>query len=177
MPRYHVWTDTEFWDEDPEASRAEFLGLFNDVEDIIDCVKRHVEKKVQGSKQSYAVVTMGDMSPAGLMATSGYDPEDDEVEWIGRYTPAEAEKLMPEWEKEYEEKLKNGCWIDTVIDEHPDVGILVEDIDVWDVEANAWRQFCDGDEDYDLWRKCLTKPVKNLYDESALPLPKGVQDA
>lgn len=174
MHRYHVWTDAEFWTEDDPS---EFLGLFNDVEDIIECVKKYVERKRKDTKHSYAVVTMGDMSPAGLASTGGYDPEDDMVEWIGRYTEDEAEKLMPEWEKEYKEELKHGCWIDTVHDEHPDVGLLVENIDVWDVEANAWRQFSDGDENYDRWRKALTMPVKNLWEESALPLPNGVEDA
>jgi hypothetical protein len=177
MSRYHVWTHADSWDEDPKRSGAEFLGLFDDVEKIITFLEKRYLAKQAVAKESYAVVTMGDMSPAGLAATGGADPDDICVFWIGRYTAEEAEKLMPEWEEEYADEITDGCWISTVYDEHPDIGFCNDWVNVWDTKAGAWRSFFEEDgvgtgvQMKDHWRKKLTEPVQNVDDESELPIP------
>ena len=175
MSRFHVWIDADCWDEDPMKSGAEFIGLFDDVEKIIKSVTKRLDKKKRESKGSYAVVTMGDMSPAGLMETGGMDPENSCIEWIGRYTSEEAEKLMPEWEEEYREELEGGCWISTVYDEHPDVGYLTEDYHVWDTEEQGWRGFNDSSIEKDSWRKELTGPAEKNEHDTSIPIPEEVQ--
>jgi len=174
MGRFHVWVNADCWDENPEKSGAEFLGLCDDVEKIINFATERLDKKEWESKESYAVVTMGDMSPAGLASTGGADPDDLCVEWIGRYTSEEAEELMPEWEKKHAEELAHGCWINTVYDEHPDVGVLCEDFHVWDTEEKVWRGFDDCSRDIEHWRKKLTEAAKyRPYDETSIPIPDG----
>lgn len=179
MHRYHVWTHADMWDEDPEKSGADFLGLFNDVEKIIEFLWLRLNEKKFNAKESYAVVTMGDMSPAGLAETRGEDPDDICVRWIGHFTLEEAETLMPEWQKKYADEINSGCWISTLLeDEHPDVGFCNDNICVWDTEANAWRSFYEDDGDgADYWRKKLTEDVRNLHDESDLPLPQTIINA
>ena len=185
MHRYHVWTHADMWDENPVKSGADFLGLFNDVEEIIKFLWIRLREKKLNAKESYAVVTMGDMSPAGLSETGGIDPDDICVEWIGHFTAEEAETLMPKWQKRYADELNSGCWITTLIgDEHPDLGYSNDDIHVWDTEAQAWRSFNEDNAGRGLendgikyWRKKLTENVTNRHDESDLPLPQTIINA
>ena len=174
MFRYHVWIDPSDWDAEPERSSAVFLGACNDIDGVIDCVKANYERKKRECVDSWAVVTLGDMSPAGLSASGGEDPDDMCVEWIGHYSAEEAQKLMPKWKKEYADYLNNGCWIDTILDESEGVGLLVEEISVWDEDADAWRRLWE-DDSVEQWRKEMNKPAKNQHGETSLPFPEGAE--
>ena len=135
LNRYHLFIDSCYYPD------QKFLGDFESFEAAGAFIKKRYEAKEASSKQAYAIVTMGDMSPAALSASQGEDPEDICVEFIGNYTQAEYESMKEELEKiEADAKAEygNDVRLGTIYSEDDEVGIDVEDYGLWDNKLMCW---------------------------------------
>lgn len=135
LKRYHLFIDASYY---PDHT---FLGDFDSFDEINAFLKKRVEQRNASCKSAYGIVGMGDMSPAGLDATGGEDPEDECIEFLGNFTEAEF-KENEEWLREAEESAKaeygDGVWLSTVYSEDPEVVMDAEEYGVWDHVEQIW---------------------------------------
>lgn len=156
LSRYHLFTNVVDYPD------QKFLGDFESFEAAEALIKKRLEAKEVACKSAYAILAMGDMSPAGIDASVDGDPDDICVEFIGNYTEAEYESMKDEFQKiEDDAKAEYGddVWLGKTYSEDEEVGIDIEDYGLWDDTLMCWFQsddfhFREGRDNNAEWRKC-----------------------
>jgi len=180
MSRYHIWADADFYGSTPQDNSAEFVGYAHTAHEVIPKCQEREAKLKDVSKSTYALMfdPESDKSPSPFLERlyeNGWDYDEDDMvlEVIGNFTHSEAEKLMPEWKKEYAEDLDRGCTIDTVYSDDPETGILSSTISVYDSVDECWRGGWFGDACIKDEQRCRIQilSTENQHKEFANPLP------
>ena len=146
LKRYHLFLDACYYPD------QKFLGDFDSFEAADEVIKKRYEEKEKNCKSAYAIVAMGDMSPASLAESGGDEPSDVCVEFIGNFTKqefAEQEKEFREIEAHYKEQYGDEVWLDTIYSEDDEVGFDVDEYGIWDSKLMCWF----NSDDYDMSAK------------------------
>jgi hypothetical protein len=140
LKRYHLFLDACCYPD------QKFLGDFDSFEAADEVIKKRYEEKKKNCKSAYAIVAMGDMSPASLAESGGDEPSDVCVEFIGNFTKqefAEQEKEFREIEAHYKEQYGDEVWLDTIYSEDDEVGFCDDEYSLWDSKLMCWFDFDD----------------------------------